>query len=110
MNNIKRKTMFITIIIFMIMILSSCKSLPPEIKILEEKEVLKIAILNKVKPYKLEYYKINILSYNDDYFFCLNDSNFKIVGNNDNKKDLYIIELENQLEYYKSVIKRHNEG
>lgn len=96
------------LIILTTFLLSSCTSLPEKIEVQNELHIPKIILPNAPVVTPLENYDIIAIELNKDGLMCLDGVNFKIVGNNDNKQEAYIIELENQLNYLREVIRKQN--
>lgn len=96
-----------TLIIILSLFIISCSSMSKELQIKNIEKENNYIILNKIERKKLETYEINILKSEGLGYFCLSDENFKKVGNNDNKKDLYIYELEKRIDYYEKLIKKN---
>ncbi len=96
------------LIILTTFLLSSCSSLPEKIEVQNELHIPKIILPNAPVATPLEDYEIISITIDKIGLTCLDGVNFKTVSNNDNKQEAYIIELENQLNYLREVIRKQN--
>ncbi len=94
--------------IIVLTLITGCTSLPDVVEVKNELHIPKILLPNAPSVVKLEDYEIDVLTIDKKGFMCLDGKNFKIVGNNDDKKDLYIKELEDQLNYLREVVRKQN--